>query len=83
VPVGYGYRSVEFIIKTILRVESAPPGERRRLLQEIDAAGVVATPANSLYNELVMEAGRLSITNGGKEAVIEYEPQPRVRLRRQ
>jgi predicted dehydrogenase len=83
VPVGYGYRSVEFIIKTILRVEAAPPGERRRLLQEIDAAGVMATPANSLYNELVMEAGRLSITNGGREAVIEYEPQPRLRLRGQ
>ena len=41
----------------------------------------MATPANSLYNELVMEAGRLSILNGGREALISYEPAPSVRLR--
>lgn len=79
IPVGYGYRSIEFIIKTALRVESAPAEERPKMLKEIDAAGVMATPANSMYNELVMEAGRLSILNGGREAVIEYEPEPKVR----
>ena len=36
------------------------------MLSEIDAAGVMATPANSSYNELVIEAGRESILNGGK-----------------
>ena len=81
VPVGYGYRSIEFIVKTALRVEAAPAGDRQKLLKEIDATGVMDTPRNSLFNELVMEAGRLSILNGGREAVIEYEPQPAVRLR--
>ncbi len=41
----------------------------------------MATPANSRYNELVLEAGRLSILNGGREAVIDYAPEPSVRLR--
>ncbi len=81
VPVGYGYRSIDFIIRTMLRVEAAPAEERPRLLEEIDRAGIMATPANSRYNELVIEAGRLSITNRGREAVIEYEPEPRVYLR--
>jgi len=30
----------------------------------------MATPANSAYNELVIEAGRLSILNGGREVLI-------------
>ncbi len=81
VPVGYGFRSIDFIVRTAVRVESAPPEERPKLLEEIDRAGIMATPANSRYNELVIEAGRLSITNGGREAVIEYEPEPRVYLR--
>jgi len=81
VPVGYGYRSIEYIIKTAIRVESEEPSKRRQLLKEIDESGVMATPANSLYNELVMEAGRLSILNGGREALISYEPAPSVRLR--
>lgn len=80
VPVGYGYRSIEYIVKAALRVEAAPAAERPRLLAEYDSQGVMATPANSLYNELVLEAGRLSILNGGREAVIHYEPEPRVAL---
>ncbi len=40
----------------------------------------MATPANSLYNELVLEAGRLSILHGGREARIDYQPEPRVAL---
>ena len=31
-----------------------------------------ATPANSAYNELVIEAGRMSITNDARQVVIEY-----------
>lgn len=69
-PVGYGFRSIEFIFRNILRVESAPEAERPALLREIDAAGVVATPANSSYNELVVEAGRQSILSGGREVRI-------------
>jgi hypothetical protein len=53
---------------------------RRRPLQEIDAAGIMATPANSAYNELVIEAGRLSILNGGREVVIHYGDNARVAL---
>ncbi|MBI4877451.1 MAG: hypothetical protein HY822_22715, partial [Acidobacteria bacterium] len=88
VPVGYGYRSVEFIVRTAIRIERETDGlapeaalaRRREMLQEIDAAGIMATPANSRFNELVIEAGRLSILNGGREALIEYDP-PSVRLR--
>jgi hypothetical protein len=82
-PVGYGHRSVEFIVDAIRRLEKAA-GEnleqRRAFLRQLDEAGIVATPANSAYNELVIEAGRLSITQGGREALIEYQPEPRVVL---
>ena len=67
-PVGYGYRSVEYIIQTCMRVEAegANLAERQKLLREIDATGIMATPANSGYNELVIEAARESILAGGK-----------------
>jgi len=83
-PVGYGHRSVEFIIEAILRIEADAGDDlsaRQEAIRRIDSAGVVATPANSSYNELVIEAGRLSLTNGGKEAVIEYGQKPGVHLR--
>lgn len=89
VPVGYGYRSVEYIVRAAIRVETETAGlaeeealkRRRALLKEYDHGGIMATPANSYYNELVIEAGRLSIVNGGREAVIEYGDSPSVRLR--
>ena len=80
-PVGYGLRSIEYITRAILRVEQAPPNERPAILREFDEAGVMATPANSFFNELVIEAGRLSILNGGREAEIVYGNPPVVRLR--
>jgi len=88
-PVGYGYRSVEYIVKAALRVEQASRGlaggealaKRQALLKEYDAAGIMATPANSRFNELVLEAGRLSILNGGREARIDYGPPGKVSLR--
>jgi predicted dehydrogenase len=81
VPVGYGYRSIEHIVPAALRVEAAGDVQARRAeLDRIDAAGVIATPANSRYNELVMEAGRLSILNGAREVRIHYDPEPRVEL---
>ncbi len=89
VPVGYGYRSVEFIVKAAIRAQAESAGlaekealaKRQQILRDYDEAGVMATPANSSYNELVIEAGRLSIVNGGREAVIEYGDHPKVRLR--
>jgi hypothetical protein len=83
-PVGYGHRSVEIILQAILRVreqggEDLP--KRQELLHRIDDAGIIATPANSSYNELVVEAGRLSLANGGREAAIEYGHKPRVYLK--
>jgi len=52
-PVGYGYRSIEHIVSSIIRAESHP-----ELLEEIDSAGIIATPQNSSYNEKVIEAAR-------------------------
>jgi D-galacturonate reductase len=76
-PVGYGYRSVEHIIENCIRAGAMDSREdRQKLLREIDAAGIMATPANSAYNELVLEAGRESILNGGREVKIEYEGSP-------
>ena len=51
------------------------------MLEQLDADGVMATPANSSYNELVIEAGRKSILAGGREVVIDYEPEPAVRFK--
>jgi predicted dehydrogenase len=81
-PVGYGYRSVEYILLSAIRLERDGGGlaARRRLLASIDETGIMATPANSRYNELVVEAGRLSILNGGRSAAIEYGEPPSARL---
>ncbi len=58
-PIGYGFRSIQAIVEAC-----------RRGHVEGD---VIATPANSRYNELVIEAARLSILNDGREAAIDYE----------
>jgi D-galacturonate reductase len=62
-PVGYGYRSVEHLVRACMRVEESR--DRERTLREIDDEGILATPANSRYNEHVIEAARKSILNGG------------------
>jgi predicted dehydrogenase len=88
-PVGYGYDSIEALVGTVQRVESAAEGlapgaareARGRALQAVDDAGLIATPRNSGANELAVEAGRLSILNGGRPARIDYNgAQPRVWL---
>jgi predicted dehydrogenase len=71
-PVGYGYRSIEFIVKNICKCLGLDLKQRQKLLKEFDRQGVMATPANSSFNELVIEAARLSILNGGKEVEIVY-----------
>lgn len=72
VPVGYGYRSIEYILNACMRVEAETGGlaARQKLLREIDAQGIMATPANSSYNEKVIEAARESILDGGREVRI-------------
>ena len=83
-PVGYGQRSVEFVLQNILAVVAQGGDDlaaRQEVIRRIDDAGIVPTPANSSYNELVIEAGRLSLANGGHEAVIEYGDNPQVRLK--
>jgi predicted dehydrogenase len=79
-PVGYGYRSVEYIVERALELEAAPRSlaQRQALLAEWDEQGIMATPANSLYNELVVEAGRLSIMNRGRTVRIQYGREPGV-----
>jgi len=82
-PVGYGYRSIKHLVDGVARVEAAGEGlaARQAVLREIDEEGIIATPANSAYNELVIEAGRLSIVNGGHPACIEYGDNPRAYLK--
>jgi hypothetical protein len=89
-PIGYGYRSIAAIVNAACRVEESASGlsdgaaldARRKAIREIDAEGVIATPANSSYNELVMEAGRKSILSAGREVVIAYGKQPGISFRK-
>jgi D-galacturonate reductase len=62
-PVGYGYRSIDYLFRCCRKVEEAL--NRQQAIQEIDREGIAATPANSHYNEQVIEAARRSILNGG------------------
>ena len=63
-PVGYGYRSIEHLVRACHRVaESKDP---QQTLLEIDHEAILATPANSRYNEQVIEAARQSILNAGE-----------------
>ena len=52
------------------------------MIRLFDEEGIMATPSNSSYNELVMEAGRLSILHGGREVAITYGNKPGVGFRR-
>ncbi len=63
-PVGYGYRSIEYLVRCALRVEQA--SDSGQMLETIDQEGIAATPANSRYNERLIEAARESILNGGR-----------------
>ncbi len=78
-PVGYGYRAIEQLVSAAAQVAAAGDlPSRKAKLEEIDAAGWHATPANSFYNELVVEAGRLSILNGARTVDITYGDSPGV-----
>lgn len=82
-PVGYGYDSIEGLVDAAAAVNVAGDSlaARQSVLDEFDRRGLVATPANSSINELVIEAARMSILADGAPAVIEQSPTPRVRLR--
>ena len=73
-PTGYGFRSIEYIVSRINECRQAGDvlADRQALIKRFDSDGIMATPANSAYNELVMEACRLSITNDGREVAITY-----------
>jgi predicted dehydrogenase len=88
-PIGYGYESVAASITMAYSIEnevndmSAADSLKRRqkIIKEVDEKGIIATPANSYINELVVEAGRLSILNDGDIVNIEYGKNPHVKLR--
>lgn len=67
VPTGYGVRSVRHIVGEAIRVEreAVSTAHRKTLIDEIEQAGIVATPANSRYNTAVCEAARQSIQSEG------------------
>ncbi len=87
-PVGYGFDSVAATLNLIHRVENEVAGQsaqaslahRRKLIKETDEKAIIATPANSSTNELVVEAARLSILHGGRMARILYGRDPHVEL---
>lgn len=89
-PLGYGYESIAASITTVSKTESevrkmsSPESiaRRRQIIRKIDKKGIIATPSNSSYNELVIEAARLSILSDGEWACIDYGPNPTVGLRR-
>ncbi|MFB3891072.1 MAG: Gfo/Idh/MocA family oxidoreductase [Phycisphaerae bacterium] len=73
VPSGYGHRSAEYIIKACIAAQQAGSlAARQKVIKQYDAEGIMATPLNSSYNELVIEAGRKSILACGREVVIDY-----------
>jgi len=72
-PAGYGFRSIAHIVGKIQECRALPDLKARQaFIRKVDDEGVMATPRNSAFNELVMEAGRLSILNGGREVAITY-----------
>lgn len=79
-PVGYGYESIAANLQTMQRIESTCDSlaARQKVIHEIDAAGIIATPANSAFNELVVEAARASILDAGRQVKIVYGDNPHV-----
>ncbi len=88
-PVGYGFESIAALVTTAFRIESAVQGlpeveslmKRKEMVEEVDRRGIIATPANSYVNELVVEAARKSILHDGIPVKIEYGETPQVRFR--
>jgi D-galacturonate reductase len=87
-PIGYGYESVAATINMAHKIENEvlelPDKEslirRQQMIKEVDHKGIIATPANSYINELVVEAARLSILNDGHMVAIIYGADSHVEL---
>ena len=87
-PIGYGYESVVATLIMAQRIENEVEGmdeeaslaKRQEMMKEVDEKRIIATPANSSSNELVMEAARLSILNNGQMARITYGDDARAEL---
>jgi predicted dehydrogenase len=88
-PIGYGYESVAASVTMAYNIENEviklsdneSLAKRRTLIKEVDKKGIIATPANSYINELVVEAARISILSDGLPVKIEYGKNPHVILR--
>jgi predicted dehydrogenase len=89
-PIGYGYESVAASVTMAVHIENAVKGLsasesaeiRKKMIKEVDEKGIIATPANSYINELVVEAARISILHDGLPVTIEYGSDPHVILRK-
>jgi len=83
-PVGYGVDSIAANVETMVRMERASLSleQRRGAIRAVSEAGILATPANSFINELVVEAARRSILADGEWVTIVYGNQPHVEERR-
>jgi predicted dehydrogenase len=81
-PVGYGYDSVAANIISMAGIENSKDADniesRQKEIRKIDDKGIIATPANSYINELVVEATRESIENNGKFVKIIYGEHPHI-----
>lgn len=88
-PVGYGFDSVAAIINTIHGIESEVASfsedesleKRRQIIKDVDKKGIIATPANSYINGLVIEAARMSILSDGDLVKIIYGDKPYIEPR--
>jgi predicted dehydrogenase len=88
-PTGYGFDSVSASITMAYNIENEVHKmseadsliKRQEMIREVDKKGIIATPANSFINELVVEAARISILNDGDIVNIEYGQTPHIKLR--
>ena len=88
-PTGYGFESVAATVEMAHKIESEVQAlseaeslkKRQEIIREVDKKGIIATPANSYVNELVVEAARLSILNDGDVVIIKYGQHPQIELR--
>lgn len=89
-PIGYGFDSVAGSTQVIHRMKSesaaltpeAALERRREIMRDVDANGLIATPGNSSINDLVIEAGRMSILRDAAPVRIVYGARTHVELKR-
>jgi predicted dehydrogenase len=72
--VGYGWRAIDALVRSAIRVQEAGDlTARQSLLAEIDAADLIPTPANTAYLGLVYQAMRESIQEQGMPVFIDHD----------